>query len=86
MSWSISRINPRFVIEGELHAMATQRRAAIPVSEIGPELADLSARRDDIIAATDFLFRVFKHVTQSAQWFAMTTCAKNKDLKRGKRI
>ena len=59
MSWSISRLNPRFVIEGELHAMATQRMAAIPVSEIGAELADLSARSDDIIAATDFLFQGF---------------------------
>ena len=59
MSWSISRLNPRFAIGGELYAMATQRMAAIPVSEIGPELADLSARSDDIIAATDFLFQGF---------------------------
>ncbi|KQY12685.1 CcdB family protein [Rhizobium sp. Root482] len=59
MSWSISRLNPRFIIGGELHAMATQRMAAIPISEIGAELADLSARSDDIIAATDFLFQGF---------------------------
>lgn len=59
MSWSMLRLNPRFVIEGELHAMATQRMAAIPVSEIGIEVADLSKRSDEIVAATDFLFQGF---------------------------
>ncbi|MBP1857718.1 CcdB family protein [Rhizobium herbae] len=59
MSWSILRLNPRFLIDGELHAMATQRMAAIPVSEIGSEVADLSAKGDDIVAATDFLFQGF---------------------------
>jgi toxin CcdB len=59
MSWSISRLNPRFLIDGEIYAMATQRMAAIPASEIGVEVADLSAKSGDIVAATDFLFQGF---------------------------
>ncbi|ATN32598.1 hypothetical protein ACO34A_02110 [Rhizobium sp. ACO-34A] len=59
MSWSISRLTPRFVVEGELHVMATQRMAAVPASEIGEQVADLSDKADDIIAATDFLFQGF---------------------------
>ncbi len=39
--------------------MATQRLGAVPVSEIGDLAFDLSARADDIIAATDFLFQGF---------------------------
>jgi toxin CcdB len=39
--------------------MATHRLAALPLSEIGPSIADLSARADEITAATDFLFQGF---------------------------
>jgi toxin CcdB len=39
--------------------MATQRMASVPVSEIGEAIADLSAKADTIIAATDFLFQGF---------------------------
>ena len=59
MSWSISRLNPSFEIGGEPHVMATQRMAAIPISEIGDEVVSLAAKADDIIAATDFLFQGF---------------------------
>lgn len=59
MFWSISRLNPRFLIGGEFHAMATQRMAAVAVSEIGPEVANLSGKGDDIVAAMDFLFQGF---------------------------
>jgi len=57
--WSISRLNPRFLIADELHVLATQRMAAIPVSEIGSEVANLAAEADDITAALDFLFQGF---------------------------
>ncbi|MBP2548369.1 toxin CcdB [Neorhizobium galegae] len=59
MSWSIGRMNPRFDIEGIRYTMATQRIAAINIALFGPFVADLSARADDITAATDFLFQGF---------------------------
>jgi toxin CcdB len=59
MSWSISRLNPRFLINGEPYVMATQRMAALPVSEIGEPVADLASQADAITAATDFLFQGF---------------------------
>jgi len=58
-SWSISRLNPRFMITDKLHVLATQRMAAIPVLEIGSEVANLAAEADDMTAATDFLFQGF---------------------------
>jgi toxin CcdB len=59
MTWSISGLNPRFSIEGQLYVMAVQRMASVPVAEIGKPVTDLSAQRDAIIAATDFLFQGF---------------------------
>ena len=59
MSWSISRLNPRFLINGELYVMATQRMAALPVAEIGEPVANLTSHADTITAATDFLFQGF---------------------------
>jgi hypothetical protein len=56
MSWSIARLNSRFAIEREADVVATQRMAAIHVSEIGENVADLSEFQDTIVAATDFLF------------------------------
>ncbi|MGO7673988.1 CcdB family protein [Rhizobium ruizarguesonis] len=59
LSWSISRLNPRFTIEGETYVMATQRMASVPTLEIGKVVADLTADSDRIIAAVDFLFQGF---------------------------
>jgi toxin CcdB len=59
LSWSMPRLNPRFAIRGELHVMATQRMAAVPAQDLGELIADLSAYRDEILAATDFLFQGF---------------------------
>ncbi|MGO7211990.1 hypothetical protein GR247_19325 [Rhizobium leguminosarum] len=59
LSWSISRLNPRFTIEGETYVMATQRMASVPTVEIGKVVADLTADSDRIIAAVDFLFQGF---------------------------
>lgn len=59
MPWSISRLNPRFLIDGQAYVMATQRMAAIPVAEIGKSVADLTRDADAIMAATDFLFQGF---------------------------
>jgi toxin CcdB len=59
MSWSILSLNPRFMINGRLYAMATQRMAAVQIREIGDAVADLSPRSDEITAALDFLFQGF---------------------------
>ena len=47
------------MVHGKLHVMATQRMAALRTRDIGDVVADLSARRDEIVAATDFLFQGF---------------------------
>ncbi|MGO7589653.1 CcdB family protein [Rhizobium leguminosarum] len=59
LSWSISRLNPRFTIEGETYVMATQRMASVPTTEIGKAVGDLSGKSDAIIGAMDFLFQGF---------------------------
>ncbi|WP_047460872.1 CcdB family protein [Rhizobium rhizogenes] len=55
----MARLNPRFTINGHPYIMATQLMAAIPVSEIGDLIIDLSSHADQITAATDFLFQGF---------------------------
>jgi len=59
VSWVIARLTPRFEVRGRLYVMTTQRLASIPLSDIGPSIADLSTRADEITAATDFLFQGF---------------------------
>ncbi len=59
LSWSISRLNPRFAIEDEIYVMATQRMASIPTTEIARAIADLSGKSDAITGALDFLFQGF---------------------------
>ncbi|MBX9469665.1 MAG: CcdB family protein [Rhizobium sp.] len=59
VSWVIACLTPRFEVGGSMYVMATHRLAALPLSEIGPSVADLSARADEITAATDFLFQGF---------------------------
>ncbi|OQP84683.1 hypothetical protein BTR14_18875 [Rhizobium rhizosphaerae] len=59
MNWSMLRLNPRFMINEEMHVLATQRLAAVDRHDIGRRIADLSAHRDDITAALDFLFQGF---------------------------
>ncbi|AHG47714.1 pirin [Rhizobium leguminosarum bv. trifolii CB782] len=59
LSWSISRLNPRFAIEGDIYVMATQRMASIPTTEIARAIADLSGKSDAITGALDFLFQGF---------------------------
>lgn len=55
----VSRLNPLFKIDGETYVMLTQHMAAIPVSELGDVVCNLGKYRDDITAATDFLFQGF---------------------------
>jgi toxin CcdB len=55
----VPRLNPRFEIDGMRYAMMTEFLASVPIRELGMAVADLSARADDITAATDFLFQGF---------------------------
>lgn len=59
VSWVIARLTPRFKVNGKTYVMATHRLAALPLAEIGPAIADLSSRADEITGATDFLFQGF---------------------------
>lgn len=59
MSWTIGQMNPRFDIGGTIYVLAPQRMAAVALAELGEPIADLSADRDRIVAATDFLFQGF---------------------------
>lgn len=42
-----------------VYVMLTEFIGTVPVVDIGMPIADLSARADDITAATDFLFQGF---------------------------
>ncbi|SIQ61426.1 toxin CcdB [Rhizobium sp. RU20A] len=55
----VSRLNPRFTINGSVYVMMTEFLTAVHMREIGETVADLSGRADDIVAATDFLFQGF---------------------------
>jgi toxin CcdB len=59
MPWAIGKLNPRFEIDGDTYALATQRMAAIQLNEIGVFVVNLSRHSDEITAATDFLFQGF---------------------------
>ncbi len=53
------KLNPRFTVGEKTYLMMTEHIGALPVKELGPVIADLSAQRDRIVAATDFLFQGF---------------------------
>ncbi|MFJ6328566.1 MULTISPECIES: CcdB family protein [unclassified Rhizobium] len=59
VSMPMARLNPQFTIADKPYIMATQLMAAVPLTEIGELIADLSLRGDQITAATDFLFQGF---------------------------
>ncbi|MCA1370671.1 CcdB family protein [Bradyrhizobium sp. BRP14] len=55
----MSRINPRVTVGEDAYVIAIHLLAAISVSELDEMVTDLSSRRDDIVAATDFAFQGF---------------------------
>ncbi|MDL2400105.1 CcdB family protein [Rhizobium mayense] len=59
VSTPMAKLNPQFTIAGKPYIMATQLMAAIPLTEIGELITDLSSHGDQITAATDFLFQGF---------------------------
>lgn len=48
-------LTPRFEIEGEPYVMMTPQMAGIAKKQLGANVADLAAQRDEIIAALDLL-------------------------------
>lgn len=55
----ILRLNPQLMIEQEMLIALTQDIAAIPRRLLIHPVANLSAQRDEILAALDFLFTGF---------------------------
>jgi len=51
----LSRLHPRFEIEGQTLVMATAELAAVPAKLLAETVADLSAKRATIVAAVDCL-------------------------------
>ncbi|UQY32533.1 CcdB family protein [Pseudomonas fulva] len=51
----LKSLTPRFEIEGEPYVMMTPQMAGIANKQLGLMVADLTARRDEIIAALDLL-------------------------------
>ncbi len=51
----VSRLMPVFTISGEPCAMLTPQLAGVAKSALGAPVADLTSKRDDIVAALDFL-------------------------------
>jgi toxin CcdB len=52
----LRRLNPIIDVEGERLAVMTHLMAAVPRDVLQSPVASLGARRDDIVAALDFLF------------------------------
>lgn len=51
----LKTLTPQFDIEGELYVMMTLQMAGIANKQLGAKVANLAARRDEIIAALDLL-------------------------------
>lgn len=51
----ILRLNPIVEIEGEKYYLAIQEMSALRAKALGAKVASLEGRRDDIVAAIDFL-------------------------------
>jgi toxin CcdB len=52
-------LNPRFEIKGKAVVMSTAELAGVNVSVLGEKVCSLEEKRDEIIAALDFLFTGF---------------------------
>lgn len=52
---TLKTLTPTFEIEGKQYVMMTPQLAGIAKKQLGAQVSDLSAQRDDIIAALDLL-------------------------------
>jgi len=48
-------LNPSFEIDGERLVLLTDQLAALPAKVLAPAVASVASRRDEIVAALDFL-------------------------------
>jgi toxin CcdB len=55
----VAVLMPIFDIDNKRYAMCTPQLAGVPKAGMGAEVADLSSRRDEIIAALDLLISGF---------------------------
>ena len=55
----INNLSPQFEIQGISYTLLTPQLAGIAISDLGPEIDDLSKYRFEIIKALDFLFTGF---------------------------
>ena len=55
----IARLNPEFEISGRSYTMATQFIGVVALSELGPDLIDLTGKAEAVTAVKDFLFQGF---------------------------
>ncbi|MGN8200601.1 CcdB family protein [Salinisphaera sp. RV14] len=53
---AIQRLNPVVSVEGQKYFLSTAEMASVPVRELSEPCGNLSAYRDDLMAAVDFLF------------------------------
>ena len=51
----ILRLNPVVEIDGQRYLLAVQEMSALRMKSLGAKVASLEARRDEIVAAIDFL-------------------------------
>ena len=52
---TLTTLTPTFEIEGRQYVMVTPQLAGIAKKQLGTQVAELSAQRDEIIAALDLL-------------------------------
>ena len=53
---TIERLTPRVEVAGDSYIAMTSELAGIPRRSLGAQVGDLAHRRNDIVAALDFLF------------------------------
>jgi toxin CcdB len=56
---SAGRLHPVFEVEGQSVVMLTTHLAGVLRSDVGARVGSLADRRDEIVAALDFLFQGF---------------------------
>jgi toxin CcdB len=56
---SLTRLHVRVEVSGIGYSVAGHLLTAVPISEMGPAIADLSRHADEITAAVDFAFQGF---------------------------
>ena len=56
---AVKHLNPRFKVKDDLVFISTAELAGVPRSALGEKVASLKKKRNEIIAALDFLFTGF---------------------------